>query len=164
MKKIALIPGIMILFTVCGCDLTTDPSRGGFFSYNPEAYEQRLEERRERLREFETQEIAEQQRRQNLNRDAASQRRANQEMQSKLKAVNADISKLRRNLDNFKATNDKQAVALKNLQTRLARVNDDMSKVQTSETMTDDEKRVEAERLKREINRLVKEADILSKL
>ena len=164
MKKMALISGGMILLFMCGCGGITDPRFGGLFSYSPEAYEQRLQERRERLKEFERQEIAEQQRSQNLNRDADSRRQANQAMQNKLKAINAESSKLQRNLNNFKAANDKQAATLKSLQTRLASLNNDSKRVETAKSMGDDEKRVEAERLKREIDRLVKEASILSQL
>lgn len=160
MKKMALVLGVMTLFFASGCGVIEDY----LWDYRPEEYEQRLQERRERLKELEREQIAEQQRTQNLNKDAASRHKANQDMQNKLKATNTEITKLRSNLDDFKATNDKQAVMLKNLQDRMARLNDDLKQVETSGTMSDDEKRVEAERLKREIDRLVKEANILSNL
>ena len=167
MKKIIVILMLALCVGVTGCanlGLTTDPSQGGLFSYNPDAYEQRLQQRRERLRELERQEIAEEQRRQNLNRSAASRRQANQDMQNKLKAVTNSSEKLRRSLDNVKTTNDEQAKALLDLQARRDRLNADIKAVETSHNMNDDEKRVEAERLKREVERLLREAEVMSNL
>lgn len=36
-----------------GCATTTDPRQGGLFSYNPDAYEQRLNDRRDKVASIE---------------------------------------------------------------------------------------------------------------
>jgi PBP1b-binding outer membrane lipoprotein LpoB len=49
MKKRYLI-GIFVILLLSGCaGSTTDPRKGGLFSYDPDAYEQRLAERESHL-------------------------------------------------------------------------------------------------------------------
>ena len=54
MKKIYLMITGMILLLLNGCaGSTTDPRKGGLFSYNPTAYEQRLSDREKHLASIE---------------------------------------------------------------------------------------------------------------
>ncbi len=54
-KKYCL-PAVLCAFLLGGCGVgTTDPSQGGFFSYNPSAYEERLKQRETHLASTEAQ-------------------------------------------------------------------------------------------------------------
>ncbi len=48
MKKNILLAISIMLFTGCA-GKTTDPRKGGLFSYNPNAYEKRLNDREQKL-------------------------------------------------------------------------------------------------------------------
>lgn len=47
MKKYVL--GSIGILLLSGCATTTDPRKGGLFSYNPDAYEKRLSDRKGQL-------------------------------------------------------------------------------------------------------------------
>lgn len=72
MKKIYLITGVTLLL-LSGCaGGTTDPRKGGLFSYNPNAYEQRLTDRETHLSSIENDTAAQQRKSARLKKDLAS--------------------------------------------------------------------------------------------
>ncbi|RLA77061.1 MAG: hypothetical protein DRG30_01250 [Epsilonproteobacteria bacterium] len=75
MKKEYLIAGIAILL-LSGCaGGTTDPRQGGLFSYDPDAYEQRLSDREGHLSSIENDTDAQKRKSARLKRDLASTKR-----------------------------------------------------------------------------------------
>ncbi|MCL1985005.1 MAG: hypothetical protein FWG59_00960, partial [Betaproteobacteria bacterium] len=70
MRKVVLSLCALALLTGCA-GTTTDPSQGGLFSYQPQAYEQRKLEREARLKELEQERIAQEQSQAALMRTAA---------------------------------------------------------------------------------------------
>ena len=161
---VRILVGICLVAFLAGCQTTTDPRAGGLFSYSPEAYEKRAEERRTRLKELEREQIAEEQRNQQLTASAEDKRKQKAAVQQKVNATNKDIAQLKTVLDGYTAQNSQQQQSLDSLQTRLASLKSDTAAVQSGTSMNDTQKMAEAERLRREIERLTKETSALSEL
>ncbi|MDR2726827.1 MAG: lipoprotein [Deltaproteobacteria bacterium] len=163
MKKILL--GLCAILLLAGCQKTTDPSQGGLFSYSPEAYKQRKLEREERLKELQREQIAEEQRQAALTQTAAEKRNERGAMQKKLQDANRESVNLEKKLQAFKAQNDAQKAALEDLKGRQARLHADIRASQSGKAGgTEAARQVEAERLRREVERLVKDTEALSGL
>lgn len=65
----------IILLVLNGCaGQTTDPRHGGLFSYDPAAYQQRLDERKSRLTKIEQDTAAQKHKSAKLKRDLATQK------------------------------------------------------------------------------------------
>ena len=168
MKKILL--SLCAIMLLAGCQTTTDPSKGGLFSYSPTAYEQRAAERQERLNELQREQAAEEQRRAALQQTAAQKQDELAAMQQKLQIANAESADLKKKLDAFKAQNAAQQAALTDLKARQARLQAD---IQTSQSEIgemaalggwEDELEAVAEQLRREIERLARDTEALSAL
>ncbi len=74
MKNIYLITGVTLLLLNGCAGGTTDPRQGGLFSYNPNAYEQRLSDRERHLSSIENDTAAQKQKKDRLKRDLASEK------------------------------------------------------------------------------------------
>jgi chromosome segregation ATPase len=94
----------VLLFVLTGCATTTDPRQGGLFSYNPQAYEQRLEERRSTLEAL--QKNAEDQQR--LEREAEEKRQVLAEQQQQLIALDTELATVHQRLAVYQAQNQRQ--------------------------------------------------------
>ncbi len=160
-----LIPALCCLFFfLSGCQTTTDPSKGGLFNYSPEAYEKRKVERRERLKMLNKEKIAEERRQQALNKQASGKQSERSTMQQKLQQTSAESAKLKKQLDAYKAQNDAQQAALTNLKKRQVQLQQELRSANAGKGMDEEAKQVEAERLKREIERLASDTAALSAL
>jgi len=165
MQKVLSSLCVLLLFLLTGCaGTTTDPSQGGLFSYNPEAYQQRKQEREDRLKELEREQIAEEQRQAALTQTAAEKKNQQAAMQQKLKAANAESAKLEKKLKAFNAQNEAQKAALADLKARQARIQADIEASSKSGKGGSGDRQVEAERLRREVERLAKDTEALSSL
>ena len=162
--KVLLI-ACALLLTACTAT-TTDPSKGGLFSYNPEAYKQRRQEREGRLQELQQEQAEEEQRQAELTQSAAAKRDERGALQQKLRAVSAESAKLEKKLQAYNAQNDAQRAALADLKARQARIKADIEASRTNRTAGDDsaERQKEAERLRREVERLQRDTEALSAL
>jgi len=72
MKNIYFLAGITLLFLNGCAGGTTDPRKGGLFSYNPNAYEQRLAEREQHLSAIENDTAAQKRKSNRLKNELAS--------------------------------------------------------------------------------------------
>ena len=161
MKKILL--SLCAILLLAGCQTTSDPSKGGLLSYSPEAYKQRQVERQERLKELQREQIAEEQRQAALTQTAAQKQRERGAMQQKLQRANTESANLSKRLNAFKAQNDAQEKALADLKARQARLHADIQAGRAGGGSVED-RQVEAERLRREVERLARDMEALSGL
>lgn len=158
----------LVLVTVVGLLLggcagqTTDPRQGGLFSYNPEAYEQRLENRRQDLSQVEQ----ENQRADAESKQLAYDRDASQEENARLrrqvKNLSASINKLEKDIKGKNA----KSMAQKQEQHRLLA---ELRSLKASSRKSDfienpEEKRLELKRLQQRRDQLEKEAASLMRL
>ena len=161
MKKVLL--SVCALLLLAGCQTTTDPSMGGLFSYSPEAYKQRKFEREDRLKELQREQIAEERQQASLKQTASQKKDERAAMQQKLQKANAESAALKKKLNAFKAQNDAQKTALDDLKRRQTRLQADIQASRAGKG-SEEKRQVEAERLRREVERLAKDTEALSGL
>lgn len=75
MKKIYFIASIALLLLNGCAGGTTDPRRGGLFSYNPDAYEQRLSDREHQLSSIESDTAAQKRKSAQLKKNLSSEKK-----------------------------------------------------------------------------------------
>ncbi len=97
-KKKVLLLSMVSLFLVA-CSGTTDPSKGGLFSYNPSAYEKRLQQREEHLADVESRQDYERKRATSLERENSYTSRHIAQQERQLAALRANIARDRQLLD-----------------------------------------------------------------
>ncbi len=88
-----------------GCTGTTDPSKGGLFSYNPAAYERRLAEREDYLADAEAQHRGQEARAASLEREVDRKYNRVAHQQQQINAMRANIARDRQRLDKAAAAN-----------------------------------------------------------
>jgi hypothetical protein len=74
MKNLYFITGVTLLLLNGCAGGTTDPRQGGLFSYDPNAYEQRLADRERHLSSIENDTAAQKRKSNRLKRDLASEK------------------------------------------------------------------------------------------
>jgi len=77
MKTIYFLSGITLLLLNGCAGNTTDPRKGGLFSYDPNAYEQRLASRENHLASIERDTEAQKRKQAQLKRELSSQKKKN---------------------------------------------------------------------------------------
>lgn len=159
MKRFLFV--LICLFILPACETTTNPKEGGLFSYSPQAYEARKTQRQERLKELQRQQVAEEQRKGDLETTSKAKKAERDSWQKKVNAANKDVASLKKELDGFQAKNEKQAQTLATLKERQARLSGELNSVKN---MSQEEKRIEAERLRKEVERLTNDVAALSAL
>jgi chromosome segregation ATPase len=161
MKKIIL--SLCAILLLAGCATTTDPSKGGLFSYSPEAYKQRKLEREGRLKELQTEQIAEERRQAALKQTAEQKQAEKANLQQKIQKVNTDSANIKTKLTAYKAQNAAQEAALEDLRGRQTRLQADIQASRAGGG-SEESRQIEAERLRREVARLARDAEMLSSL
>lgn len=161
---IRIVGALIILLNLGGCVSTeTDPRKGGLFSYNPKAYEKRIEERKTSLSETEagTEQAKQEGRQLEANKqDKQTQQKA---LKDKLTALYAESGKLQKQLNQAKASNTVQEKELKRLKSDVASLRTNTIKANNS-SASDAAKQAEITRLQKYMDELLKEAEALSAL
>ncbi|MCP4119153.1 MAG: hypothetical protein GY737_27860 [Desulfobacteraceae bacterium] len=166
MKQVmGLICYALLFFALFGCTASTetDPRKGGLFSYNPKAYEQRLEERRGELAETEADTAKTQEETERHKADKQARQAEHESVRQQLSALYADSGKLQRKLDQAKAANAKQEKELARLKTKVAGLRSQTIQVNNF-PKSDAAKQKKIEALQKRMNELLAEAEALSGL
>lgn len=161
-KKNVLLLLLCISLTslLTGCfGMTTDPSKGGLFAYNPDAYEERLAEREARLAEIEAQQ-------QQYKSESMKLAHANQEkarvlaaQKEELRHMENQANEMKARLKSAKASNKAGEAELAKLRQRASSLD---TKIQKVEKNTDTAARkAELEKLHKEYNSLQQDMDAL---
>jgi septal ring factor EnvC (AmiA/AmiB activator) len=164
MKKsisLAMVGGLAALLAGCAGQ-TTDPRQGGLFSYNPQAYEQRLQDRRGHLSQVEQANRAAETESAALESERASRQKEKAALQRQVRQLSASISTMEKDVKGKQA---KTAMQQQEQQRILA----ELKSLQASSRKTDniedpEEKRLEIQRLQKRRDQLEKEAASLMRL
>lgn len=155
--KIYSAISIISLTALAGCaGQTTDPRQGGLFSYNPQAYEQRLEDRKSNLSEIEKANREAQAKSSQLETEKSIQEKEKAQLEASLQELSVSIASLEKNI---RVTRTKTAAQKKEKE----RILGELKSMQSSSKLADEkedpeEKRLEIERLKKKQDELEKEA------
>jgi hypothetical protein len=158
-----MVRALCIGALLTGCaGQTTDPRQGGLFSYNPDAYEQRLRDRRDQLTQVEQANQSEEARTSGLRAEQSAQLEEKAALERQLKKLSSSIASLEKDVKKKRAAT---ATQQKERQRILHELQTLQSSARTADDMEDpEEKRLELERLKAKRDQLEKEASNLMKL
>ncbi len=156
MKLKECVPVICIVICLCsGCATqTTDPHQGGLFSYNPDAYKQRIQDRKRHLSNVEQQNAALQAETDRLESEKTAQTRELAALKKEMSSLSASTASLEKKVRTVRAETSAQ-------KRERERILSEISKVQSSLKKADDIPDPEEQRL--EIERLKKKRDLLEK-
>jgi predicted nucleic acid-binding Zn-ribbon protein len=93
------------LLLLVGCATTTDPRQGGLFSYNPQAYEQRLEERRQTMAALDKKRLEAER----LEREVKAKRETLAEQKKLLSGLDAELAVAQQRIATYQSQNQQQA-------------------------------------------------------
>lgn len=160
---LSCIVGCCAVLSACAVDGgTTDPRKGGLFSYNPKAYEHRIQEREARLNASSEEAGAAQDEQARLQASVVAQERKKAEAQKKMKGMNADLAETRRVLDAIKTRDSRVQASLTELGRRHAELSGRLGRLEREADSPGTQG--ERERLDAEIQRLKREAETLGTL
>jgi len=152
-----VIVSLFAATTLLGCaGQTTDPRQGGLFSYNPQAYEKRIQDRKEDLSGVDqsTQAAGEQSSR--LEAEKSSREKEKAALKKQLKKFSASVASLEKEI---KSKQVKTIVQKKEQKRMITEINSIKSSSKLADEMDDpEEKRLELERLNQKRDKLEKEA------
>ncbi len=150
---------IMLSLLLGACAGSTDPSQGGLFSYNPDAYEQRKVERENRLAAIEAQQQQEKEQTESLTDEKSSKEAKVAAQKKQLASLNSSVNELKKRLDAAKAKDSEQAQQLAILKGRMGSVESNMQ--QANREQDDAAREAYLEKLRKEYNELQKDMDAL---
>ncbi len=157
-KRIMTVLASALLLVGCSAT-TTDPSKGGLFSYSPEAYEARIKEREARLAAIEAQQAKEREESEALKKAVGERVVTVAAQQGQLREMQSNIESLKTRLAQSKTADTAQAAKITALETRAT----DIEKQMRTNTATQnvEERKAYLEKLKQEYDSLQKDMDAL---
>jgi chromosome segregation ATPase len=150
----------VLLFALAGCATTTDPRQGGLFSYNPNAYEQRLQQRRQTLEALKRNQAD----LPALEVEAEAKRRVLAEQKNQLTALEAELDDVKQRLASYHVKNQEQATEKTRLEHDLLLAKTQLQALQKQEDDSPQDmeaKQAEIQRLRADIEKLTKVIDVL---
>jgi chromosome segregation ATPase len=161
-KRICLICVAINLFALTACQTTTDPSKGGLFSYDPEAYEKRIENRENRLKEIEDQQEIEKQKSEQLQHDLTEKKVEKNEFHARIAVLEDNLVQLKSEIKNVDIETEKREKEILHIELESKALEEELNKIKMSSTEGIESKKKEIERLELRIDELLKEAEVLS--
>ncbi len=141
---------------------SADPRAPGIFNYNPDAYEQRAQEKKNRLGAIEQENKSLRSESSKLEMDKTAHLMEKEAVEKELKAISTSVSSLEKSV---KSKQTKTAVQQKEQQRLLAELKSVKSSTKATDNIADpEEKKIELERLKKRRDELEKDAANLTKL
>jgi chromosome segregation ATPase len=163
MRFLLCFLGCCMFLPACAADSgSTDPRRGGLFSYNPKAYEHRAQEREARLNASSEDARSAQDEQARLQASLAAQERSNAEARKRLDAMNEELAKTRRVLDAVKTRDARVQASLGEMRRRHTELSGRLGSLEKE--LDRPGAQAERERLDAEIQRLKREAEALGAL
>jgi septal ring factor EnvC (AmiA/AmiB activator) len=162
MRLLFCILGSCALLQGCAGGGTTDPRQGGLFSYNPKAYERRIQEREALLDANSEEARAAQDEQTRLQASVAAQERRKAEARNNMDAMNAELAETRRALDAVKTQDSRVQASLGEMRRRHMDLSGRLGSLEKDADRPGAQ--AERERLGAEIQRLRREAEALGAL
>jgi chromosome segregation ATPase len=159
--KFALCSLTVAVFMTGCSNMTDDPRKGGLFSYSPDKYEKRLQEREDRLAAIEEEQAWETKKNSDLRRTKAEKETQVANLRKKVKNEQAKLDSQLRAAK--KANGGANSERVEELMRENQQLKKEIAQIEASKK-SNEAKRQELERLNRELEDLKAEADALSSL
>jgi chromosome segregation ATPase len=150
----------VFLSFLTGCATTTDPRQGGLFSYNPQAYEQRLEDRRKSVTALDKNRQEQAQ----LERRVEAKRQSLAEQKEQLAGLDAELGSSQQRIATYKAQNQEQAAKKARLERDLRQAKARLAALQKEPTNSPQEaeaKQAQIQQLRTDIEKLSQVVNLL---
>ncbi len=162
LKRVLILAILSVL--AAGCATTDNPREGGLFSYNPEAYERRLEEREAELSQAEENQDDETGRADRLERELAGKQGDRDALKRQIAGLDRDILDIETLIKSTVARTREQEQQLWRVNVRLGAVKRDLKRAKSAADKSVDAMKKEVVRLNRKLDELMEEAEQLSKM
>ena len=144
------------LLLLASCATTEDPRQGGLFSYNPEAYEKRLAERRTALQGIQAEQRDQTERSRQLETELALKQTEYDTQKARLDALDNDLINIRRDLEKYQARTRAQSAEKKRIDREVKRLNNQIQSLRDQDRPSADKNEEKIASLKAEIDELLK--------
>ena len=161
-KRSGLIFVTMSLFVLTACQTTNDPRKGGLFSYDPEAYEKRIEDREDRLQELEDQQEIEKQKSEQLQLESTEKHAEKDELSEKIEVLEDNLARLKSGIKNVGTQTEKYEKEFFRIEIDSKALEEELKEIKSTSAESIELKKEEIERLEYRIDELLKEAEALS--
>jgi len=159
--RTTLILSCLCLLMLMACQTTTDPCKGGLFSYNPEAYEKRIEERTNTLRDLEEQKKTEKQKSEELQSVLYTKNAEKDDLTANIAALEKNIAQLKHIIEQTRLDTQKYEKEIERIHLESQSLEEELAQMQL-ESGNIEEKNKEIDRLQKRIDELLHEAEALS--
>jgi multidrug resistance efflux pump len=161
-----IISSVVVAFLISGCTTTTDPRKGGLFSYNPKAYEVRLDKRKSELHTIEKNTNIQKIESQNLESKLSQNKKRFRDLTEDINHLNVNLTFLQKRVEKSKvstkrADSKREAILIKLKEVKQKVANLKSGKFK-NQNITQKEKRLS--KLQNEFDSLMEEAELLSQL
>lgn len=168
MNKFSFLISILLAFLLAGCaggTKTTDPRKGGLFSYNPDAYNKRLEDRRRERGQIEQDTVRQKQKTSYLQKNLASEKQQLAVLNRNLTYLDNSLNTIQQRINRSPSTAQTNARKLQ-IASKIKKNKKDIWRMQRNigGDMGYAAKQREYNRLKKERDLLVKEAELLERM
>lgn len=150
----------ILLSLLTGCATTTDPRQGGLFSYNPQAYEQRLEERRKSTAVLDKNRQEQAQ----LEREVTAKRQTLAEQKEQLTGLDAELADTHQRIATYNTQNQEQVANKVRLERDIRQAKTRLHALQkeaSSSPQEAEEKQAKIQQLRTDIEKLSKVVNLL---
>ncbi len=143
------------------CATTDDPRQGGLFSYDPEAYEKRLEQRRQILEELQKSQQAEQEKTQTLESEVRVKQEELEKQRERLSALDADLEKIQQEVSQYQAQTSVKTKEKEQIEKQIKQLKAQLHALQNNTQLSVAERETRIAQLKSEIDELLQLAAVL---
>ncbi|HQN17957.1 MAG TPA: hypothetical protein PKV86_02405 [Syntrophobacteraceae bacterium] len=166
LKRTIVMSSLLVgLLAAAGCATTDDPRQGGLFGYNPEAYQRRIADREAALKSIEEQRAQQEQESVQLKETLAQKQAEKDALSAKLAQLNTNVSQIEQKIKKAKVQTANQEKQRARLAGEMKSVKGRLGELTSSSGDENVEaKRAEVEKLQRQVDHLLEEADALSKM
>jgi chromosome segregation ATPase len=154
----------MTLLLLNACETTGDPKQGGLFGWSEGKADQRKDERQSRLSTLKKEQQSEEDRKGQLSAQAAGKRSGLEAWKKKVRSVDAECASLQKQMDGYRAENSAQEKTLADLRAKQSDLRQRTKDLLGDEGNDVAAREQEAERLRREVEKLSSDFNALSLL
>ena len=157
---------LLLALLISGCATTTDPRKGGLFSYNPKAYEARLDQRKSELSSIEKDTNIQKIESKILESKLSQNKNRFQELTEDINHLNVNLTFLQKKLEKSKVNTKKQESKKATILNKLKKVKQEVANLKNTPYKTKNikEKEEKLAKLQNEFDSLMQEAELLSQL
>ena len=160
----ALMVAAFVLGSIWGCQTTDDPKKGGLFSYNPKAYERRLEDRKSELETLERDTARQKQAAEELEATRAQKTAERDSLRREIKLLDDDIISLEKKIEGIQAKTKSQESEKWRMNVKVKALKAELENLRSTPQDDVEAKEKEIEALKQKIDLLLEEAEALTRM